>query len=739
MFQLKKRGFDHVPASVKQALSSYRPFMVQLLYNRGITSTEQAQRYLYPSKEQMHNPLLMHDMQKAVEIIQQAREENLPVCVYGDYDADGICATVLLSEALTEYGLCVATYTPERSEGYGLNKAAIENIAASYRLLITVDLGITNHSEVRYAKELGLTVIVTDHHNPDGEQSPADAVLNPKLPGYPFDGLCGTGVAYKLVHALGFSWETSKKWLQLVAIATVADIVPLRDENRCMVFLGLEEINNQPAVGIAALIQAAQLRMPIQSDVLGFQIGPRLNAAGRLASPSYAVKLLKAKTEQIAHEYACRLNDLNTQRQFEQNQIVEEALQQAYLHDFTDKPLLIVKSEKWKKGLIGLAAGALCKRFGCPVAVFALSDDNDSWVGSFRGISTTNIASVLLAAKHLAVRSGGHKMAGGATVSVEHFEAYCDLLQEQINKIPKNELIPQSEYDAELCFCDLSIELAEDIQRLAPFGCENPLPVILSRNIRPVAGKCHIVGKTQNHLQMLLEESDQQIKAIAFGWGTFFPQLQENIDILYQPDINEYMGYRNLQLRVEEIWPHHSEQIHCRQTAAERIESMILAMNDLLLWKKQLLVSESSAHICEITAEEAYSKLQTVALNGERGHLLVTRNEALVKKFDSLSGENGFRTAIGESDQVLSLSTLLLHPHASNEMHVFPEQTKHWHHIWLLDGEYVQNEATLWAAHHPQAMVYIVHSSDNANHNPISICLSNEEQQLIIDSVQVAE
>lgn len=739
MFQLKKRGYNTVPASVKQALSTFSPLMIQLLYNRGISTQEQAQSYLHPSVNQLHNPMLMHDMPLAVQILQKAKNEKAAVCVFGDYDADGICATVLLSEALNRYGLEVGTYTPERSEGYGLNRKAIEEIAKNHTILITVDLGITNHDEVRYAQELGLTVIVTDHHNLDNEQSPADAVLSPKLSGYPFDGLCGTGVAFKLAQALGFSWEECEPWLELTAVATVADIVPLRDENRVLAALGLECIKQRPIAGIAALLEVSDCKPPLTADAFGFQIGPRLNAAGRMANPQLAVELLKTKNDNEAHEKAAILNVLNKQRQSDQERIVEEALQQTYLHDFVSEPFLIVKNEKWNKGLIGLAAGTLCKEFGCPTAVFTLTDDETAWVGSFRGIESTDIAACLLAARNLAVKSGGHKMAGGATVSLENFDTYCAVLQTEIKKIPMKKLMPQNEYDAELSFRDLSTELAEELMQLAPFGSENPSPIILTRGVTPIIGKCKIVGKTQKHLQMVLQEGDEQIRSIGFGYADYLPRMPKVIDTLYFPEINEYNGCRNLQLKIQEIWAHDTPQLIENEFSCNTAETVLQRMSELLNWKKTCFEIPCEDRVLYQTPEEAISELLSAAEAGERGHLLVTRSAAMAKKAAASFENNSFRIAIAESDQYLSLSTILLDPYSCFNKQIFPEESKHWHNIWLLDGEWIQGEALLWAAHHVTAQVHVIMENNKHCFCPIYQCLSDEEQQSMIASVRVCE
>ena len=293
-------------------------------------------------------------------------------------------------------------------------------------------------------------------------------------------------------------------------------------------------------------------------------------------------------------------------------------------------------------------------------------------------------------------------MAGGATVSVAMFDIYCEALQQEIKKQPFKELVPQSFYDAEASFSELSLELAEELSLLSPFGNENPSPVFLTRGIVPVLGKCRAVGKMKNHLQMVLEEGTEQLKAIAFGYGGTVSPLPKKINALYKPQVNAFNGQRSLQLTIEELWP---ASVTAKQEAEETVLPVLM---DLLNWKTACDPLPFRNRELQESRESAFAQLGAIAASGERGHLLVARNEATAVDAVSHFDRNAFRQVQGESDQCLSLSTILLYPYANFKENCFPETGKHWHHIWLLNGEWIQGEAAIWAQHHPQATIHVL-------------------------------
>ena len=402
------------------ALRPYEGVTARLLYARGITDAQQADAFLNPSLERLHDPLRMHGMAEALAILTDARQSRLPVVVYGDYDVDGICACALMTQALRRFGLRADPYTPLREAGYGLNLSAVEQLARDYRVLVTVDLGITNHEEVRMARRLGMRVIVTDHHGLGLEASPADAALNPLLGDYPFRRLCGTGVAFKLAQAL-LGLEACREYLDLAALATVADIVPLEDENRILVALGLKTIAGRKRQGMRALLRVSGDPDPVDSDVLGYRLGPRLNAAGRLDDAGKGVRLMMTDDPAEADRLAEELDALNTARRAAEQRLVKAAQAQAAAHDFIGERALIVRGQDWHVGVIGLAAGRLCQQYYCPTCV--LSEHDGLLHGSLRSIPGVHIHECLKTCDDLLLRYGGHEQAAGVTLEADRYEA----------------------------------------------------------------------------------------------------------------------------------------------------------------------------------------------------------------------------------------------------------------------------------------------------------------------------
>ena len=438
------------------ALHPYTGVTARLLYARGIATAQEAERFLHPSLSQLHDPMRMHGMAEAVAILTEAKNQHLPTVVYGDYDVDGICACSLLTLALRRFGVDAHTHTPLRAEGYGLNCEAVRRLAQDYRVLVTVDLGITNHEEVRLAQSLGMRVIVTDHHGLDLEESPADAVMNPLLGDYPFRKLCGTGVAFKLAQAL-LGLEACEEYLDLAALATVADIVPLTDENRVLVSLGLKTIAARKREGIRALLHVSGEPSPIDSDTLGFRLGPRLNAAGRLDDAGKGVRLMMTADPNEADRLAEELDALNTERKTTEGNLVKLAQEAALAHDFVQNRALIVRGVDWHVGVIGLAAGRLCTQYYCPTCV--LSEHDGLLHGSLRSIPGVNIHKCLQACDDLLLRYGGHEQAAGVTFSCENYDAFFARLQAAVSQAEESCFIPAQEYDAEVSLNDCTESL----------------------------------------------------------------------------------------------------------------------------------------------------------------------------------------------------------------------------------------------------------------------------------------
>ena len=447
LLRLLPRNARSLTPQAAAALLPYQGTAAQLLYARGIETAAEAEVFLHPSLDQLHDPMEMQDMDKAVAILRQARDEKIPTVVYGDYDVDGICAASLMTQALRRYGIAAAPHTPLRAEGYGLNKDAVRKLAETYGLLVTVDLGITNHEEVLLAKELGMKVIVTDHHGLPLTDSPGDAVLNPLLGSYPYRRLCGTGVAFKVAQAL-LGLEACREYLDLAALATVADIVPLTGENRVLVSLGLKAIQEARRPGIKALLSVSACGGGVTSDTLGFQLGPRLNAAGRLDDAGKGVRLMMTASLSEAESLAAELNALNDRRKSAESRLVRQAQEAALDHDFLKEPALIVSGDEWHVGVIGLAAGRLCNQYHCPVCV--LSRENGLLHGSLRSVPGIHIHHCLQALDDILLRYGGHEQAAGVTLSADKEDEFRARLQAEVRKADPACLVPAQLYDAEI-------------------------------------------------------------------------------------------------------------------------------------------------------------------------------------------------------------------------------------------------------------------------------------------------
>ena len=535
-----------------------------LLMQRGISSREEAEAFLHPAAEQLHDPMLLSDMAQAVERILRARENREDVCVFGDYDVDGVSASSLLSLYLKEIGFHVSVYIPSRhEEGYGLNEQAIIEIVKNSSLLITVDCGISCSREVALAQQLGMDVIVTDHHRP-GDLVPDCTVINPLLNGYPFPSLCGAGVAFKLILALSAvlegqageissppGWGMAGKYVDLAALATVADIVPLTSENRVIVSLGLRKINQEPRPGVAALIHAAGLDgREISAGNIGFQLAPRLNASGRLGDARRAMMLLTAQNETEAAPIAQELEAENTARRACEQQIVDEALEQMKRYDLLSHKIIVLAGEGWNPGVIGLAASRLVTRYFYPVVLLAEKDG--VCVGSCRSIPGVDIFAALSSCADLMTKFGGHRQAAGLTIDREKVPELMMRLDEYIEaNVDREEYIPQLEYDLMLPLTEVTEEAVRQMELLQPAGFGNPSPVLLSE---VTVESARAVGKEGAHLQMKLSDGLHELPAICFGEGARAGELAgETTKMLHAPGLNVWRDRVSVQCEVRNV------------------------------------------------------------------------------------------------------------------------------------------------------------------------------------------
>ncbi|GIK71713.1 MAG: single-stranded-DNA-specific exonuclease RecJ [Chloroflexota bacterium] len=548
------------------------PLLAQVLYNRGVDSPAAVRTFLEGEHVAIENPYKLRDMPKAVQRIVRALEKHETICVYGDFDVDGVSATALLVTALQALGGRVGPYIPDRvDEGYGLNSDAIVRIAGQAQLLITVDCGIRSIAEVACAVEHDLDVIVTDHHSVGKDLPPALAVINPRRPDCPskFERLAGVGVAFRLAQAVLRAasrepWspitpdqaaEVEASLLDLVALGTVADMMPLLGENRSLVRRGLETLNHSPRPGLAALMLQSDLRKGVvDTTAISFRLAPRLNAAGRLGDAKLAYRLLRTHDATEACTLAESLHHLNERRRTLTESAQKEAEQQLAAVMADDPAIFIVGSERFDHGIVGLVAGRLTDRYYRPAVV--MHHDADEARGSARSIPEFDISRALDAVGHLLVRHGGHHLAAGFTVKRSMLPAFEEALATLATTTlaDRNALRPTLPIDAVTSLSEITWGLVEQFARLEPTGRENPPPTLMApgvrvRGVRTVGG-----GK---HLRLVVEGETNGVvyDAIGFHQGEWAARLGEGsrIDLAFQLEVNDWNNNKRLQLNVQDL------------------------------------------------------------------------------------------------------------------------------------------------------------------------------------------
>jgi len=522
----------------------------RILVQRGIDTFEKARLFFRPALDQLHDPFLMDGMETATERVLAAVSSHERVRVYGDYDVDGTNGAAMLYLFLTEAGANVDPYVPDRlKEGYGISRIGLEKAhAEGVTLLVSVDCGITAVSQVAYAKELGIDVVICDHHEPGPELPPAVAVLDPMKPGdtYPFKGLCGCGVAFKLIHALSRKLGTEHllgSYLEFVTLGTIADIVPVNDENRILVKIGLEAINTRPRTGIKALIQQAGFRSPtISTSQVVFGLAPRINAVGRLGDAMRAVRLLISSDEHEARGLAMVLEEENRERR----KIDEETFENARLlfeqsADFESQSAIVLHSHEWHAGVIGIVASRMVERYYKPSIMLATVDGVAK--GSARSVQGFDIFKALTSCADLLVQYGGHKYAAGLTMDIAQIERFSLRFRETVEETMSDEhKVPAIRIDTEVSLSDLTPRFVRILKEFAPFGPGNNRPVFLTRGLE-ISGKPRIVGK--NHLKFRVSQNGVNFDAIGFGLGDYLSELVRNpgrsdLECAYSLDENDF-------------------------------------------------------------------------------------------------------------------------------------------------------------------------------------------------------
>lgn len=551
-----------LPQALRQSLPQLNPILLQVLYNRGIVDQAHIQSFLEGRYLEAVDPFLLAGMETAVARLKRAIERDETIVVYGDFDADGVTATVLLTEALRGLGVSrrnAQPYIPDRvDEGYGLNIEALDTLKArGADVVISVDCGIRSVMEAAHAKAIGLDLIVTDHHNLGREMPPALAVVNPKRDdsAYPERSLAGVGIAYKVAQALyqalpeRVAYDLSNV-LDLVAIGTVADLAPLQGENRRLVIEGLSVLNEMRRPGVRALVDSARLNGgKLTAESIAFFLGPRINAAGRLAHAYSAAKLLAAPSLNRARDLARELEQLNRKRQ----QLTESLSQMAESLIDPEAPLLMAASDAFEPGVVGLVASRLADRHYRPAIVVERGPQESR--GSCRSIPEFHITDALDEVSDLLVRHGGHAQAAGFTVRTPDLATLEGALREiAAQQLADKSLIPTLAIDAELPLHEISWALHDQFQKLEPTGQANETPVFMSRRVQVVHSR--VVGRDQSHMQLELAAGGSGLRGIAFRQAAWHGRMPPLIDIAFTLSVNEWNGSRTLQLNVKDIQAH---------------------------------------------------------------------------------------------------------------------------------------------------------------------------------------
>ena len=536
----------------------------QILTARGLTTRAARQAFLQPDYTAVkHDPFLLPDMKEAVARLKQARKQGEKIVIYGDYDIDGLSATALLLDAFGKFGFeDVDAFIPNRFvEGYGMTMGAVDKVRdMGADLIVTVDTGSLCHAEIAYATSLGIDTVVTDHHNVAETPPPSVAAVNPKFPGhtYPFRDLCGAGVAFKLVQALQTELDGLpdgyEKWLlDLVALGTVCDIVTLADENRANVYWGLEVLKKQQRPGLKALMAVAGVEPDqVNARHLGFGLGPRMNAAGRLETAQHALDMLVARDGLAALEASEKLEELNGKRRSIQDTIFEKACVQA--EELADDRVLVVSSSGWNHGVIGIVASKLVEKYKKPV--FIIGERGEEATGSARSFGDFSAADAVRAADDIIIKGGGHGAAAGVTLETEKISDFRRRVNEFYDSLQlqnqERYLLPRADVEID-DFSEITEELIENLAKMEPFGNGNPEPVL--KIARASVLSMRRMGTDGQHVKLALRDKNGKVlQMLAFNAPEeFFREPGDEVVVWFQPTVNEWQGVRTVEGRLVHV------------------------------------------------------------------------------------------------------------------------------------------------------------------------------------------
>ncbi|MDI6045300.1 single-stranded-DNA-specific exonuclease RecJ [Flavobacterium yafengii] len=557
---LKSKPSEDTVQHLAKALN-VEDFVATLLVQRGIETFEDAKRFFRPSLDDLHDPYLMKDMGKAVARIEKAIENEENILIFGDYDVDGTTAVSLVSSYLKTYYPNVATYIPDRyDEGYGISFKGIDFADDNgFSLIIALDCGIKSIDHVAYAKERNIDFIICDHHRPGDFLPEAVAVLDPKRDdcNYPYDELCGCGIGFKLIQALGKNRNQTIDdlipYLDLVSAAIAADIVPMTGENRVLAYFGLQVINSDPRPGIKAIIHQIKKQTLDITDVV-FIIAPRINAAGRIKHGNHAVELLTEFDFEQAQQFAFEIEAYNSERKELDKLITKEALQQIEENNEKERFTSVVFQEDWHKGVIGIVASRLIETYYRPTLVFTKS--GDKYAASARSVKGFDVYNALEACTEHLEQFGGHMYAAGMTLKQENYQIFKDAFEKEVERtIHPDMLTPEIAVDAEIDFADITPKLIRILKQFEPYGPKNMTPIFLTKNIKDT-GYGKPLGQEDEHLKLFVKQNNSEgIAAIGFNLGNKIELTthQKPFQAVYCIDENEWKGKLSLQLRLRDI------------------------------------------------------------------------------------------------------------------------------------------------------------------------------------------
>ena len=551
--------FSHDQAKVVEISEKFNisELLATVLVNRNIVEDKDVELFLNPTRNDFHDPYLMPDMRQAVDRIVKAIENKEKTMIYGDYDVDGITSITVLSRFFKERGLDVGAYIPNRlDEGYGLNKDAIKQIADDgYKLIITVDCGISGTEEVAYAYELGMEVIITDHHEPLEELPEALAVIDCKRKDsqYPFNSLAGVGVAFKLIQALGIELKLEEKeylkFLDIVCIGTISDIVPLVDENRVIAKLGLKLVEQTRSPGVRSLLNAAAYK-EVNSNTVSFGIAPRINACGRMGHERDALDLFLTENIVEANKITEKLNEYNKKRQDIEKKIFEEAIDKIEKENLKDNNALVVGAEDWHHGVIGIVASKITELYFKPSILICFEGEDGK--GSGRSIPGFDLHAALCTSSKYLEKYGGHEMAVGLSLKKDNFDEFKKVFEEIAKEANTEEIVPVIKIDKEINLKDITLESVKSLKLLEPFGESNKTPIFIYKNLRIDSIRALSEGK---HLKLTLKDGNTIINAIGFNMGKCSEEylIGDKVDVIGVLETNTFNGIESVQINMKDI------------------------------------------------------------------------------------------------------------------------------------------------------------------------------------------